>query len=89
MSSNFIIAQSNLYMPTEFAKAYKNGSRNFDGNPGSKYFINYSDYTINADFDPVSGNLLGTEKIVYHNESYDTLKMIVIRLYPDFYKKSQ
>ncbi|MEA3451287.1 MAG: M1 family metallopeptidase [Bacteroidota bacterium] len=87
LSSNFIIAQSNLYMPTEFAKAYKKGTRSFDGNPGAKYFVNYSDYTINADFNPVTGNLIGAEKIIYHNESNDTLKMIVIRLYKNLFKK--
>ncbi len=89
LSASFVSAQSNLYMSNEFVKAYKNKTRSKDGKPGKNYFTNYSDYTINANFDPATGKLKGSEKIIYHNRSHDTLSMIVIRLYDNLYKKGE
>ena len=77
----------NLYVPLEYQKALQNGTRSLTGAPGKNYWINHSDYTIEANFNPMTGALTGTEKIKYHNNSPDTLKMIIIRLYQNVWKK--
>ena len=81
-----IKAQDSLYMPNEFVKSYREGYRNYDGTPGKNYFTNYSDYQINVYFNAETGHLKGIENIVYHNNSKDTLKEIVVRLYKNIHK---
>ena len=82
-----LISQTTSKMPLEIAKAFQNGTRSNDGNPGPNYWQNYSDYTIDAKLNVKDSKLTGSESIVYHNNSPDSLGMIVMRLYPDFYKK--
>lgn len=76
-----------LYQSAELQEAYKNKTRSQDGLPGPNYFQNHADYTIDVDFDPVTGRLKGSEKVVYYNESPDTLSKLVVRLYMDIFKK--
>jgi len=83
----FLHAQTNNKMSIEIAKAFQNGTRSNNGMPGPNYWQNYSSYTINAELIVEESKLLGSESIVYYNNSPDTIKMIVVRLYPDFYKK--
>ncbi len=85
--SNLIAQQPNIFIPIEFKKAIDKGTRTLDGTPGPNYFQNYSDYKIKAGFNPRTAKLEGTENIVYHNNSNDTLKYIVVRLYADLFKK--
>lgn len=82
-----INGQTNLYMPMEFQNAYKNGTRSYDGTPGENYWQNSSAYTITAEIEPGSWNIKGRETIVYTNNSPDSLKYIVIKTYPNHYKK--
>ncbi len=77
----------NQMIPKEIKKAYQNKTRSVDGTPGPEYWQNHSDYTIEATLNVSKSKLSGHEKVIYHNESPDTLKYIVIRLYQDFYKK--
>lgn len=84
---SFIIAQPNVHLPREIGNAYKNGTRSFDGTPGPNYWQNYSDYHIDAVLDTEKSSLSGKQTIIYHNQSPDTLSMLVFRLYQDFYKK--
>lgn len=86
-TTSFIKAQTTNKMPLEIAKAFQNGTRSNDGNPGPNYWQNYSDYTISAEVNTIDSKLLGSELINYHNNSPDSLGIIVMRLYPDFYKK--
>ncbi len=79
--------QTSMKMPLEIAKAYQNGTRSNDGLPGPEYWQNYSDYYIDATLNANKSSLTGSERINYHNFSPDTLNNIVIRLYPDFFKK--
>ena len=58
-----------------------------DGNPGPNYWINHSDYNINAELFPETSTLEGSENITYYNESPDTLKTLVIRLYQNIMEK--
>ena len=80
-------AQITYEMPLEIAKAYQKGTRLNNGAPGPNYWQNYSKYTINAELFTDESRLEGNESIMYFNNSPDTLKTIVIRLYPDIYKK--
>ena len=75
------------YLPREYQSAYKNGTRSKDGKPGPAYWQNHSDYQIDVWVDPGTGLVDGSETISYYNNSPDTLKRIVIRLYQDIYKK--
>ncbi len=83
----FGLSAQSLYMPLEFQRAVRNGTRTMTGVPGPKYWINHSDYNIKATFDPVKAYLTGSEEITYYNNSPDTLKQLVFRLYQDFFKK--
>lgn len=82
-----LFAQSKLYMPNEFLRAYQNNFRNYNGTPGDNYFTNFSDYKINVHFDPETGKLIGSEEITYHNNSSDSLDRLVVRLYKNLYQK--
>lgn len=78
---------SDLKMPKELKKAYVNQTRSYDGKPGISYWQNFSEYNIKAEIKPQSRMLNGSEKIVYYNNSPDTIKSIVLKLYQDMYKK--
>ena len=79
--------QSSLYIPLNIQKAYKNGTRAMDGKPGPNYWQNSSAYKIKAEIFPDSSKLVGEATITYYNNSPDTLKNIVMRLYQDIFKK--
>ena len=79
-------AQSNLRLPLNIKPAYENGTRSFDGMPGKNYWQNKSEYDIKVNLDPKTKILKGSENIVYHNNSTDSLSQIVIRLYHNISK---
>uniref|UniRef100_A0A832DHF3 M1 family peptidase n=1 Tax=Ignavibacterium album TaxID=591197 RepID=A0A832DHF3_9BACT len=83
-----LFSQTNYYIPRNVLKAYEKGTRSFDGKPGENYWQNSSDYKIKVQIDPKTKMLTGSESIVYYNNSPDTLKEIVIRLYPNISKPS-
>ncbi|RMD50961.1 MAG: M1 family peptidase [Ignavibacteria bacterium] len=76
-----------VYMPLNVKTSYEKGIRNYDGTPGPNYWQNRSKYKIDAELFPDSSLLAGKETIEYFNNSPDTLKRIVIRLYQDIRKK--
>jgi len=80
-------SQDNLIVPKGNAKAYDKQTRARDGNPGKKYWQNSSDYFINTTIDVENKIISGEERIVYYNNSPDSLKTIVVRLYQDLFKK--
>ena len=84
--SSSIYSQSNLYISTNIKKAYEAGTRSMDGKPGKNYWINSSDYKIKVKIDPQTRLLNGSEHITYFNNSPDTLKEIVLRLYQNINK---
>lgn len=71
----------------EIGKAFQDGTRSTNGLPGVDYWQNRADYNITAEVDVQKSQLRGQEKITYFNNSPDTLTKLVLRLYPDFYKK--
>ena len=85
--SSGLFGQEELFIPRNIKANYEKGTRSFDGNPGPVYWQNHSDYSIDVAIDPASRQLTGSEEIKYHNNSPDTLKRIVLRLYPNIYKK--
>ncbi len=76
-----------LFINTNVKKAIENGTRTTTGKPGKNYWQNKANYDIKVQFDPATQMLQGKETITYYNNSPDTLKTIIIRLYPDLYKK--
>ena len=81
-----IVAQDKLVISKETKRAFNKNTRQLDGKPGENYWQNSSDYTIKASVD-VNGHITGEEKITYQNNSPDSLKTIVVRLYQDLFKK--
>ncbi len=84
LSSSF---PSDLKMPKEIKKAYEKQTRSYDGKPGTNYWQNFSEYKIKAEVKPVTRVLTGSEQIIYYNNSPDTLKQLVLKLYQNMYKK--
>lgn len=76
-----------LFSSAEIKNAYSKNTRTLTGKPGKNYWQNKGDYNIRVDFDPFTTLLKGEERISYFNNSPDTLKEFIIRLYPDLYKK--
>ena len=81
-----VFSQNELRIPKNIKPAYEKGTRSFDGKPGENYWINKSDYKIVADLNPVSKIINGSAEITYHNNSPDSLKQVVIRLYHNITK---
>lgn len=76
-----------LYMPREFQEAYKNKTRAFNGDVGENYWQNSSDYVIEVEIVPGTWKIHGKQTISYTNNSPDSLSEIVIKMYPNHYKK--
>ncbi len=82
-----VSAQVQQFMPFEIRQAYQKGTRAISGLPGQNYWQNHADYKIAAELLSDESKLIGEEEITYFNNSPDTLKKIVLRLYPDLFKK--
>jgi hypothetical protein len=87
ISGSAFAQNESLRIPRDVQKLYDTQTRSIDGKPGAKYWLNRTSYQIEAELDPVSGKISGEERIVYQNNSPDTLKQLVIRLYPDILRK--
>ncbi|MEP7168438.1 MAG: M1 family metallopeptidase, partial [Bacteroidota bacterium] len=74
-------------IPHNIQKAFDSNTRSADGKSGKNYWQNFAEYDLKIKFNPKSRLVEGTEFINYYNNSPDTLKQIVIRNYPDFYKR--
>ncbi|HKI46215.1 MAG TPA: M1 family metallopeptidase [Balneolales bacterium] len=70
-----------LYEPRNLKSAYAKGTRSRDGNPGPNYWQNRGRYRITILAKPPNRTISGSEQIVYFNESPDTLKNLVIKLF--------
>lgn len=82
-----VIAQTPLYMPLGFKKAYDRQTRSHSGAPGSKYWQNKAGYDIQVNFDPATNRVAGTETIQYTNNSPDTLYSVNFKLFPNLFQK--
>jgi hypothetical protein len=75
-----------LTIPRNLQTTYTKGTRTVDGKPGPNYWQNRANYTLHVNFDPATRLVSGTVDIVYSNNSPDTLKQILFKLYPNLYK---
>jgi len=84
LGTGFIVAQD-LPVHLEFQRAIENNTRTMDGKPGSEYWINHSDYKLDAEvtFENDTVWINGKANITYYNESPDELNIIVLRSYQD------
>lgn len=73
--------------PANLHASYEKGVRSTDGKPGPAYWQNRADYQMNIQFDPNTRLLEGKGQIIYKNNSPEKLNRLIIRLYPDLYKK--
>jgi len=63
-----------------FERALARGTRGRGGAPGPAYWQQRVDYRIEATLDPASGRVDGHEVITYHNNSPDSLRLLVLHL---------
>jgi hypothetical protein len=75
-----------LYMPRAVKQAYDKGTRSPDGRPGPRYWQNHGRYTISVTALPPDRTVRGTERIVYINNSPDTLPSLGIKLFLNIHK---
>lgn len=81
------VPQVSLPVPRNIQAAIARRTRTATGQPGLKYWQNRADYSIQVRFDPRTRLVSGTESIVYTNNSPDTLRQLLFKLYPNLYKK--
>jgi hypothetical protein len=82
-----VLSQENLYIPTNYQKAFDSKTRSKDGKPGENYWQNHADYEIYVELIPEQRKLVGDETISYENNSPDSLKNLYLKIYQDIYKK--
>lgn len=87
MVSFYGSAQKNIDLPLNVRPSYKKEIRSADGRPGKNYWQNSANYTINIAFNPETRLITGSAKIDYYNNSPDTLREILFKLYPNLFKK--
>ena len=76
-----------ISLPVNIQTAYDKQTRSKDGKPGKNYWQNAASYDLKINFDPTSRLINGSEEIDYTNNSPDTLRNILFKLYPNLYKK--
>ena len=79
-------AQVTLPVARNIQQAFDNKTRSANGQPGSGYWQNNAVYNLQLTFNPSTRLVSGKADIVYNNQSPDTLKSIVFKLYTDIYK---
>ncbi len=79
--------QRTLPVPLNVAHAVNKSTRTNNGLPGSAYWQNSGDYSIQVSINPVSRLVSGTEQIVYTNNSPDSLQHLLFKLYPNIFQK--
>ncbi|ANH83495.1 aminopeptidase [Niabella ginsenosidivorans] len=80
------VAAQELYMPRNIQKAIAKGTRATTGLPGAKYWQNRGSYEISATVNTAQKTVSGKERIVYANNSPDTLHTVFIRFVNNIHK---
>jgi len=73
-------------MPRNVKAAFRKGTRSPDGRPGAAYWQNHGRYNIAITALPPDRTIRGSEQIVYMNNSPDTLRNPVIKLFLNIHK---
>lgn len=82
----FYAGAQSLFVSRDIATAYKNGTRSLDGRPGKNYWQNRGIYKIDITATPPGRTITGKETITYINNSPDTLRNLVIKLFLNIHK---
>ena len=69
-----------VYEIPEFSRAVDRGTRTRTGAPGPAYWVQHARYTIGARLDPATNRISGHERVVYLNNSPDTIRRIAVYL---------
>ncbi|MCO5269499.1 MAG: M1 family metallopeptidase [Brumimicrobium sp.] len=85
-SLNLSLFSQEIFIPRSVQKAYSNKTRSLDGKPGENYWQNKGKYDIQISINPPSRTITGVEKIIYTNNSPDTLKKLSIKLIQNHHK---
>ncbi|WP_316830768.1 M1 family metallopeptidase [Pedobacter aquatilis] len=85
LGSTMVSAQE-LYMPRNIKAAYAKGTRSVSGKPGPNYWQNHGKYNMDIKVDANTKIVIGTEEIIYSNNSNDTLKTLAIRFVNNLHK---
>jgi hypothetical protein len=85
---NSTVSAQHVLVDRHTAIALAKNTRTKTGVPGKNYWQNKADYDLDIKFDPMSRLLQGTALISYYNNSPDTLKRLVFKLYPNLYKSN-
>jgi hypothetical protein len=75
-----------LWVPRSVKAAYAAGTRSPDGRPGPRYWQNHGRNAITVTATPPDRTVRGSERIVYHNESPDTLASLVFKLFLNIHR---
>ena len=75
-----------LYMPRDVKAAFRKGTRSPDGRPGPAYWQNRGRYNIAITALPPDRTIRGDEQITYFNNSPDTLRNPVVKLFINIHK---
>jgi hypothetical protein len=75
-----------LYTPRAVKAAYARHTRSYDGRPGPAYWEDHGRYTIDITATPPDRTIRGTERIVYHNNSPDSLHSLVFKLFVNIHR---
>ncbi len=73
--------------PQEFQAALQADTRSPTGAPGRRYWQNRVRYSIRAEVDPREPRLTGSQRVVYRNNSPDSLPTITMHLYQNLFRQ--
>jgi hypothetical protein len=69
-----------VYEIPGFTRAVDRGTRSRSGKPGAAYWVQHARYVIDAQLNVVTDRVSGHERVVYLNDSPDTLRRIAVYL---------
>ncbi|HRC33586.1 MAG TPA: hypothetical protein PK736_09120, partial [Bacteroidia bacterium] len=87
--SSFVYSGScygqNLFTPRSYDRSISKQTRDTNGIPGNNYWQNTANYNLNISIIPAAKLLTGKATITYYNNSPDTLKRILIKLFQNLH----
>jgi hypothetical protein len=69
-----------VYEIPDFTRAVERGTRTRTGRPGANYWVQHARYAIQAGLDVGTNRVSGSERVVYLNNSPDTLHRLAVYL---------
>ena len=73
-------------VPRGYARAVERGTRAANGLPGPRYWQQWANYRIRTSIDPAAKTVTGSETVVYHNRSPDTLAVLNVQLLQNLHR---